>query len=300
MKWLKTFSLLIIMSALVVVAGALAGGLPGLIMAGVFAFFMNFFAYWFSDKMALRMAGAKEVSEAEEPRLHFIVSEVSRLANMPMPRVALIQNDSPNAFATGRNAKKAVVAVTTGLRRLLNEQELRGVIAHEMAHVKNKDMLIMSMVAVMAGVISFLGVMAYWGMLFGGMGRGGRGGGGGYGMIVGIVGLLVLIIVMPMVAGIVRFAISRTREYAADETGARIIRDPNSLANALQKLEAGVHARPMPATKSNEATAHLFIVNPLGAASSHAKETGAQFVGLFSTHPPMAERVRRLRDMVLY
>ena len=309
MKWLKTFSLLIILSTLVVVAGGLAGGggrpenivNPLLFVALVFAFFMNFFAFWFSDKMALRMAGAKEVSEAEDPRLHFMVSEVARLANLPKPRVFVMQNDSPNAFATGRNAKKAVVAVTTGLRRILSEQELRGVLAHEMAHVKNRDMLIMTMVAVMAGVISFLGTIAMWSMLFGGFGRGGRGGGGGgYGAIIGIVGLLVLIIVMPMVAGIVRFAISRTREYAADETGARIIRDPNALASALEKLENSVRARPMPATKPTESMAHMFIVNPLGAASSHRGETASQFVGLFSTHPPMEERVRRLREMVLY
>ena len=300
MKWLKTFSLLVILSALVVVAGGLAGGLPGLIIALVFAFVMNFFAFWFSDKMALRMAGAKEVTESEEPRLHFMVSEVARLANLPMPRVFVMQNDSPNAFATGRSPKKAVVAVTTGLRRILSEQELRGVLAHEMAHVKNRDMLIMTIVAVMAGVISFLGTLAMWSMLFGGFGRGGRGGGGGYGAIIGIVGLLVLIIVMPMVAGIVRFAISRTREYAADETGARIIRDPNALASALEKLENSVRARPMPATKPTESMAHMYIVNPLGAASSHREETASQFVGLFSTHPPIEERVRRLREMILY
>ena len=293
MKWLKTFSLLIILTVLVVIAGFLAGGIIGLIIAGIFAFFMNFFAFWFSDKMALRMAGAKEVSEAEDPRLHFNVAEVARLANLPKPRVFLINNDSPNAFATGRNAKKAVVAVTTGLRRILSEQELRGVLAHEMAHVKNRDMLIMTIVAVMAGVISFLGTLAMWSMIFGRRG-------GGYGGMIGIVGLLVLIIVMPMVAGMVRFAISRTREYAADETGARIIRDPNALASALEKLENSVRARPMPATKPTESMAHMFIVNPLGAASSHRGETASQFVGLFATHPPMEERIRRLREMVLY
>lgn len=300
MKWLKTFSLLILMSCLVVVAGGLSGGMTGLIIALAFAFLFNFFAFWFSDKMALKMAGAKEVSEQTEPRLHFMVDEVARLADLPKPKVFVIEKDSPNAFATGRNPKKAVVAVTTGLRRLLNEQELKGVIAHEMAHVKNRDMLIMTMVAVMAAVISFLGTMAYWSMLFGGFGRGGGRGGGGYGAIIGIVGLLVLVIVMPLVAGMVRFAISRTREYAADETGAKIIRDPFSLANALEKLENGVRARPMPATKPNESLAHMFIVNPLGAPSQHANETGAQFVGLFSTHPPIQERVRRLREMILY
>ena len=299
-SWLKTFGLLIIMTALVVVAGGLAGGLPGLIIALVFALIFNFFAFWFSDKAALRMAGAKQVSEQEEPRLHFMVSEVARQANLPKPKVAVIQNDSPNAFATGRNAKKAVVAVTTGIQRLLNEEELKGVMAHEMAHIKNRDMLIMTIVAVMAGVISFLGVMAYWSMLFGGFGRGGRGGGGGYGAIIGIVGLLVLIIVMPMVAGMVRFAISRTREYAADETGARIIRNPQSLANALEKMSNAVRVRPMKDSRTTEAMAHMFIVNPLGARSQHTSEVGSQFVGLFSSHPPLEERVRRLREMILY
>ena len=297
MNWLKTFSLLIVLSVLVVLAGGLAGGPTGLIVALVFAFFMNFFAYWFSDKMALRMAGAKEVSEQEDPRLHHMVSEVARQAELPKPRVFLVENDSPNAFATGRNPGKAVVAVTTGIRRLLSEEELRGVLAHEMAHIKNRDMLIMSIVAVMAGVITFLAWMAQWTLIFGGMR--GRGGGGGGGMI-GIIGLLVLVIVMPLAAMMVRFAISRTREYAADEAGARIIRNPHALASALEKLGNAVRTRPMKATQTNKAMEHMYIVNPLGAASQHANEVGSQFSGLFTTHPPMEERVRRLRELVLY
>ena len=217
MSGLKTFSLMIVLSVLVVVAGGLAGGasgnpLAGLIPALAFAFIMNFFAFWFSDKAALKMAGAKEVSEADESRLHYMVSEVSRMAGLPKPRVFLIENDSPNAFATGRNPKKAVVAVTTGLRRILTEGELRGVVAHEMAHVKNRDMLTMTIVAVMAATIAFIAWMAQWTLIFGGMsGRGRGGGGGGYGAIIGIVGLLALIILMPLAASMVRFAISRTR-----------------------------------------------------------------------------------------
>ncbi len=301
MNWLKTFSLLIVMSVLVVVTGGLAGGLTGLIIALVFAFAMNFFAYWFSDKMALRMSGAKEVTQQEQPRLHQMVALVARMANMPMPRVFLIDNDSPNAFATGRSPKKAVVAVTTGIQRLLNEEELKGVIAHEMAHVKNRDMLIMSLVAMMAGVIAFMAFMARFAMFFGGFGGRGRGGGGGYGAIVGIVGLILVAILMPLVASIVRFAISRTREYAADETGARILNNPLPLAAALEKLDSGVRRRPMKATSTTEAMAHMYIVNPLGARSQHTEEEGAsRFVGLFSTHPPLQERVRKLRNMIMF
>ena len=305
MSGLKTFSLMIILSVLVVVGGGLAGlstgnPLAGLIPALAFAFIMNFFAFWFSDKMALKMAGAKEVSEADEPRLHYMVSEVARMGDLPKPRVFLIQNDSPNAFATGRNPKKAVVAVTTGLRRILSEAELRGVIAHEMAHVKNRDMLIMTIVAVMAATIAFMAWMAQWTLIFGGMGGRGRGFGGGYGALIGIVGMLALIILMPLAASMVRFAISRTREYAADEGGARMIHDSLSLASALEKLDNAVRIKAMPATKANEAMAHMYIVNPLGARSQHANETGGRFVGLFSSHPPLEDRVQRLRQLVLY
>jgi heat shock protein HtpX len=277
------------------------GGPEGLIIAGIFALGMNFFAFWFSDKVALKMAHAKEVTQQEEPKLHTLVMDVAMKANMPKPRVFLIQNDSPNAFATGRNPSKAVVAVTTGLRGILSDDELKGVIAHEMAHIKNRDMLIMTIVAVMAGVISFLAFMAQWSLIFGGM-RGGRGGGGGgYGAIIGIVGLLLMVILMPLAASMVRFAISRTREYAADETGARILNNPLPLASALDKLEKAVKVRAMPATQTNEAMAHMYIVNPLGARSQHGKEEGgSRFVGLFSTHPPMAERIRRLNALIFF
>ncbi len=299
MSWMKTLALMIVMSVLVVLMGGIIGGatgnfLPGLVIALIFSFGMNFAMYWFSDKLALRMAGAKQVTEQEEPRLHFIVSEVARMGGLPKPKVYVIHQDSPNAFATGRNPQHAVVAVTDGLRRILNEEELKGVIAHEMGHVKNRDMLIMTMVAALAATITFLAQMAMWGMLFGGGRRDGRDSGGN---MLGIVALVLAMVLMPLAATMVRMAISRTREYAADETGARMIHNPHALASALEKLEAAVHVRAMPATQRNQAMAHMYIVNPLGAASQHKGESNSQFMNLFMTHPPMQERVRRLRAM---
>ena len=294
MSWLKTFSLLIILSALLVMVGALLFGIWGAIIFCGIAAVMNLFSFWFSGNIALRMAHAREATEADEPRLHFMVAEVARLAGMPKPRVFVIDNDSPNAFATGRNHKNAVVAVTTGIRRLLNEEELRGVIAHEMAHIKNRDMLIMTIVAILAGAISMMAWIAQFGLIFGGM-RGGQGGNP-----VGLVAMLLVIILVPIAAAVIRFAISRTREFAADATGARIINNPLPLADALEKLERGVHVRAMPATKTTEAMSHMYIVNPLGARSQHANEVDGQFVGMFSTHPKIEDRVRRLREMVLY
>ena len=296
MSWLKTFSLIIILTAVFVGVGAIIFGPAGAIVFFVIAAVMNFFGFWFSGNVATRMAGAKEVSERQEPQLYASVADVARRASLPMPRVFLIQNDSPNAFATGRNYKHAVVAVTTGLRRILNEQELKGVIAHEMAHIRNRDMLVMTIVAVIAGALSMMAFIAQWSLIFGGM-RGGRGGGGG---IVGLLGMLLLIILVPIVAGIIRFAISRTREYAADEGGARILGNALPLAAALEKLDAAVKVRAMPAKKTTEAMAHMYIVNPLGARSQHSNEVDQQFVGLFSTHPPVKDRVRRLQEMVLY
>ncbi len=296
MKWLKTFSLLIVLSALVVGVASLFGPQTA-IVALIFVFVMNFFMFWFSDKLALTMAGAKPVTEQQEPRLHWLVGEVARKADMPKPKVYVINNDSPNAFATGRGPGNAVVAVTTGLRRLLSEGELEGVLAHEMAHIRNRDMLIMTIVAVLAGVISFLAMMAQWSMIFGGLG-GNRRGSSGAGAI-GIVALLLTAILMPLAASMIRFAISRTREYAADETGARILGNPLPLAAALEKLDSSVRMRPMRATATNEAMAHMFIVNPLGARAQHANEAGGGFVSLFSTHPPIADRVSRLRAMAM-
>ncbi len=282
MNWLKTASLMIVMSALVVLVGGLVGGMSGLIVALIFAFIMNFFAYWFSDRLALMMAGAHEVSENDEPKLHALIARVAQEANLPKPKVYVVNNDSPNAFATGRNPTHAVVAVTTGIRRILSEEELEGVIGHELAHVKNRDMLTMSIVATLASVITFLAFMAQMAMFWGG-GRDRRDSNP-----MGLIVFLAVAIFMPMAATLIRLAVSRTREYEADATGAKIVRKPWALADALEKLETAVQRRPMKEDGAKTAVAHLFIVNPF---------SGKGMVNLFSTHPPVQERVRRLRAM---
>ena len=278
MNNMKTFILMMVLSGLLVVIGFAIGGLPLLIVFLILALGMNFFAYWSSDKIALKMAHAHPVTEQEDPELYSIVAEQAAMAELPMPKVYEIESESPNAFATGRNPQHATVAVTTGIRRILNREELGGVLAHEMAHVGNRDTLIMAVVATIAGAISMLAFVAQISMLFGGMG-GGRDRGGG------IIGLLVIAIIMPLAAGLVRAAISRTREFQADASGARTSGNAHALASALEKLEQGSRARPM---KVAEGASHLFIVNPL---------SGKSMSNLFSTHPPMAERVRRLREM---
>ena len=276
MNTLKTFFLLMILSGILVAAGAAIGGTLGIIIALAFALALNFFAYWSSDKIALKMAHAHPVTEEEDPELYSIVSEQASLAGLPMPKVYEIQSDSPNAFATGRNPQHATVAVTTGIRRILNRRELGGVLAHEMAHVGNRDTLIMAVVATIAGAISVLAFLAHISAMFGG----GRGRGG----MIGVIALLVVAIVMPLAAALVRAAISRTREFQADATGAHTSGDALALASALEKLEMGNEVRPM---KVSEGASHLFIVNPL---------RGQSMSNLFSTHPPIQERVRRLRD----
>ena len=278
MNTIKTFFFLMVLTSLLLFIGFLLGGWAGVIIALVFSVIMNFFAYWFSDRLALSMTKAHEVSERDDSELYGVVKEQASLAGLPMPKVYTIENDSPNAFATGRNPQHATVAVTTGIRRLLTRRELGAVLAHEMAHVGNRDTLIMTVVAAIAGAISMLALMAQFAAIFGG----GRGRGGG-----NIFVLLFIAILMPLVATLVRMAISRAREYQADATGAHTSRDPLSLASALEKLEAGAHARPM---KVAEGVAHLFIVNPL---------SGKSMVKLMSTHPPVSERVRRLRQMEL-
>ena len=277
MNTLKTFFLMMVMSGLLILVGAMLGGEVGIIIALIFAVVMNFGAYWFSDRVALGMTHAHPVTELEDPELHRIVAEQAQLAALPMPKVYEIESDSPNAFATGRNAKHATVAVTTGIRRILNREELGAVLAHEMAHVGNRDTLIMAVVATVAGAISMLAWMAQLSAIFGGMG-GDRDRGGS------IIGLVVVAIVMPIAAALVRAAISRTREFHADATGARTSGDPYALASALEKLEMGSRVRPL---KVDEGASHLFIVNPL---------SGRSISSLFSTHPPIAERVRRLRE----
>ena len=278
MNNVKTFFLLMVMSGLLLVVGYAVGGVPMMIIFLVLALFMNFGAYWFSDRIALKMAHAHPVTEHEDPELYSIVAEQATNAGLPMPNVYEIESDSPNAFATGRSPQKATVAVTTGIRQLLNREELGGVLAHEMAHVGNRDTLIMAVVATIAGAISMLAMIAQFSMIFGGMG-GDRDRGGG------IIGLLIVAIVMPLAAGLVRAAISRTREYQADATGAHWSGNPYALASALEKLEMGSQARPMQVA---EGASHLFIVNPL---------SGKRMASLFSTHPPIADRVRRLREM---
>jgi len=278
-SFLKTTLLLASLTGLLVGMGYVLGG-PGLaLIALIFAGIMNFVAYFFSDKLALSMAGAHEVTEQEAPELYRIVKEVARLSEMPMPKVFIVQNESPNAFATGRDPNHAVVAATTGILRILNERELRAVIGHEMGHVKNRDILTSSIAATVAGAISYLGMMAFW---MGGM-FGGRDGDRPNPLI----GLLMFIFA-PIAAGILQMALSRTREYAADRSGAEYTHDPMSLASALNKLQSGVAMRPMENNAGTQATSSLYIVHPFNAGG---------LSNLFSTHPPIEERIKRLVEM---
>lgn len=278
MGTLKTTFLMALLTVLLVTAGGMLGGQGGMIMAFVFALVMNGVSYWFSDKIVLRMYGAQELDPQSAPKLYRIVQDLSLRAGIPMPKVYVIPQDAPNAFATGRNEHHAAVAVTEGIVRVLNENELRGVLAHELAHIKNRDILIGTIAATLAGAISMLANIAQWGMIFGGRSDDNRD--GGHPIVA-----LAMIIIAPLAAMIVQMAISRSREYGADTTGAAISGDPMSLANALRKLQLGVRGIPMDA---NPATAHMFIVNPL---------TGGGLMNLFSTHPAMEERIRRLEQM---
>ncbi len=274
---LKTAALLGFLTALVVLAGDYWGGQRGMIMALAFAGIMNFVAYFFSDKIALAMYHAQPVTREQLPRVYNIVERLTQKMGMPMPKLFVIPNESPNAFATGRNPKHASVAVTEGILRLLDDQELEGVLAHELGHVHNRDILISSIAATLAGAITMLARMAYWGALFSGAGgrdRDERGGGG--------LGALFMLILAPIAAMIIQLWVSRTREYHADETGAALTGNPYGLARALAKLDAYSKRIPMQASPS---TAHLFIVQPL---------MGMDFASLFSTHPPIPKRIERL------
>lgn len=277
-NFFKTFMLMAALTALFMVAGQAIGGRVGLTYALGMALFMNFFAYWFSDKLALKMSGAREVSQTEAPELHQMIQELSIKAGIPKPRVYIVQADTPNAFATGRNPEHAAVAVTSGIMSILNRRELEGVLAHELAHVRNRDILISSIAAVFAGAISHLATMAQWSMIFGG-GRDDEEGGGN------LIGSILMMILAPIAALLIQMAISRSREYMADRSGAQIVGEPLPLANALVKLEEWNHRLPM---HVNPAQAQMYIVNPL---------TGQSFATLFSTHPPIEERVARLRQM---
>jgi heat shock protein HtpX len=276
----KTVLLLTGLTLFLIFMGKLLGGRQGMYIAFVLALAMNFFSYWFSDKLVLRMYGAQEVSPGEAPQLHQIVDELAREAGIPKPKVYIIPDESPNAFATGRNPEHAAVAATEGIMRLLTPTELKGVLAHEISHVRNRDILISTIAATLAGAIMILANMAKWGAIFG-MGRDDEEG-------PGIIGILVMAIIAPIAAMLIQMAISRSREYLADETGAHLSHNPESLARALEKLSLGVERAPMDASP---ATAHMFIVNPL---------TGRSLMNLFSTHPPIEERVARLRAMRSY
>jgi heat shock protein HtpX len=275
-NWFKTTLLLAVMTALIVLIGRLIGGQQGMVIAFILAIAMNFFSYWFSDKIVLRMYNAQEATPRENSRLYGIVQQVAQRANLPMPKVYIIPEDSPNAFATGRNPEHAVVAATEGLLRLMNTEEITGVIAHEMAHVKNRDILIGSIAATMAGAIMIIASLARWSAIFGGRSDDDRGGGGA-------IGLIAMSILAPIAALLIQMAISRSREYQADATGASFVGQPGGLASALEKL--GTYSKRLPMQSATENTAHMFIVNPL---------SGRSFASLFSTHPPLEERIARL------
>lgn len=275
---MRTTLLLGALTGLLMVFGQVLGGSQGVTIALIFAIVMNFGAYWFSDKIVLRMYGAREVTEAEAPKLHRIVHNLALGARIPMPKVYIIPGESPNAFATGRNPQNAAVAVTEGLMRMMDERELTGVLAHELSHVQNRDILISTIAATIAGAIVYIANMAQWAAIFGGFRRDDNEGSSG-------LSLLFMAILAPLAAGIIQMAISRTREFAADETGARMCGDPMALASALRKLGFASQRLPMDASPQ---TAHMFIVNPL---------TAGGIAKLFSTHPPLEERIARLEAM---
>jgi len=278
MNTLKTMVLMVGLTLILIWAGGALGGRSGMTMALMFALMMNLFAYWFSDKIVLKMYRAQEVREHEAPELYSIVRRLAQKAEIPMPRVYIINEDQPNAFATGRNPNHAAVAVTTGIMKTLSREELEGVIGHELAHVKHRDILISTIAATIAGAISYLAQMAQWAMIFGGGRRDdGRDG--------SPIAALVMMIVGPIAAMLIQMAISRSREYSADSGGARIAGNPRHLASALKKLHIASQRIPL---NAQPATAHMFIVNPL---------SGKGFAKLFSTHPPMEERIARLEAM---
>jgi len=262
----------------------MVGGPNGAVLALIIAGAMNFFSYWFSDKIVLKMYGAQEITANDDPELYGLVQDLTTRAGLPMPRVYIIPEETPNAFATGRNPEHAAVAVTQGIRRILNKRELAGVLGHELSHVKHRDILISSIAATLAGAISYLAYMAQWGMMFGGGRDREEGGGGG-----NILSLLFMMIVAPLAAMLIQMAVSRSREYGADDGGAKVTGDPLALASALRKLQMGAQNIPMQVNDATaNATAHMFIVNPL---------TGGGLASLFSTHPPMEERIARLEAM---
>lgn len=274
----KTTLLLTLLTLLMVAMGSAIGGKTGMVFAFFMAAAMNFFSYWFSDKIVLGMYGAREITAHENPAFHNLVSRLAVRAGLPMPKVYVIPSESPNAFATGRNPQHAAVAATEGILRILSAEELEGVMAHELAHVKNRDILISTIAATFAGAISMLGNMLQWGAMFGAGRSDDEEGGSG-----SLIGSLAMAIIAPIAAMLIQMAVSRSREYLADASGAAICGNPRALARALGKLHDASQMVPM--QEARPATAHMFIVNPL---------TAGNLMALFSTHPPMEERIRRL------
>ena len=276
----KTGLLLAVLTVMLVLIGGAIGGRQGMLVAFFVAVAMNFISYWFSDKMVLAAYGAQPIEEAAAPRLYAIVHRLATRAGIPMPRVYLIPSETPNAFATGRNPEHAVVAVTEGIMRILDEEELEGVLAHELSHVKNRDVLISTVAASLAGAITYLAHMAQWAAMFGGRGRDDEEGGSNP------IAMILLAVLAPIAALLVQMAVSRSREFQADATGAKVAGKSWGLMKALEKLQMANQQMPM--ADATPATAHLFIVNPL---------SGATLMRLFSTHPPLEERIARLRAM---
>ncbi|MFY3744689.1 zinc metalloprotease HtpX [Anaeromyxobacter sp. Red801] len=280
-NYAKTAMLMALLIALLAIGGNAIGGAQGMLLFGGLGLAFNFLSYWFSDRLALMAHRARPVTREELPQVYEIVERLTRRAGMPMPRVYVIPSETPNAFATGRNPSHAAVAVTEGILRILDRRQLEGVLAHELAHVRNRDILISTVAAAVAGLISTLGYVVRWGALLGGMRREDDRGGSA-------LELLAWAILAPLVALVIQLAVSRSREYGADASGAELVGDPEPLAEALLALERGNEA--IPYQYGGPATAHLFIVNPFHGA-------GAKMMSLFSTHPPIEERVRRLREM---
>lgn len=282
MNGFRTTILLAVLTALVVWIGHMFGGPNGAVLALILAGGMNFVSYWFSDKIVLKMYRGQEITANDDPELYGIVQDLAARAGLPMPKVYVIPEETPNAFATGRNPQHAAVAVTYGIRRILNKRELAGVLGHELSHVRNRDILVSTIAATLAGAISYLAHMAQWAAIFGG-GRDREEGGSN------IFGLLFMIIVAPLAAMLIQMAVSRSREYMADAGGAKITGDPLALASALRKLHMGAQNIPLQVSDATaSSTAHMFIVNPL---------TGGGLASLFSTHPQMEERIARLEAM---
>ncbi len=278
MNGVKTALLMSLMMVIFLLVGSALGGEQGMIIAFVISLVMNVGSYWFSDKIVLTMYHARQVGKSEAPQLYSIVEELSQNAELPMPKVYIMENPTPNAFATGRNPKNAAVAVTTGILKILNREELSGVISHELAHIKNRDILIGTIAATLVGTITFIARMAGYAAMFGGRSSDSRD--------RNVFGELALMILAPIVAILIQMAISRSREYAADAGGSKISGNPLSLASALNKLSQANKVIPM--ANAGTSSAHMFIVNPL---------SGQSFMKLFSTHPPIEERVKRLKDI---